>query len=181
LLALVGYGDCTRFQMLAQAPPVIITGRDGLHPTSIITDTVAPKRMQFEFSRGPSNKGWTDYIYSRTNQKLYVLSLEPEFDVRKRIIGINVVLRDIGTPKSDENLLNPPGKWHGLQPYSFMADDLTHGADKAVFGAHRTIDVRSRRLRVEIQIENVRITALPDGVNQIDTLNVSVSVDNLSL
>ena len=177
LVAMVACADSTySFQIVAQSTPV---WRDGLAPLRAIADAVVPKQMQPEFSRGVSNKLWTDFIYSRTNQKLYILSLEPEFDIGKRTIGINVVLRDVETAKTGKNLLNPPGRWHGLQPYSFMADDLLHGADKSIFGAHRTIAVRNRELFVEMRIENVRVKALPDGGNEIDNLKLWVSVGNV--
>jgi len=140
---------------------------------------IAPKQMLAEFSRGTSKKAWTDYIYSPANKKLYVLFLEPQVDVGNHIIGIDLLLRDAKKPKVDENLLNPPGPWHGLQPYSFMAIDLLHGAGGSAFGAHRTVRVRRRRLDVGIQILEVRVSALSNGGYQVDELKLSVQVDNV--
>jgi hypothetical protein len=146
----------------------------------IASARIVPKQMQAEFSRAASKKVWTDYIYSPTNKKLYVFSLEPQLDVGNHIIGIDLLLRDAERPKSDENLLNPPRPWHGLQPYSFMASDLLHGAGGSAFGAHRTIRVRGRGLDVGIQILVARISALPDGAYQIDELKLSVTADNMT-
>ena len=52
-------------------------------------------------------KGWTDHLDSRSNKKLYVLSLEPEVDVGNHVIGIDLVLRNAEEPNTDENLPSP--------------------------------------------------------------------------
>jgi hypothetical protein len=141
--------------------------------------SIAPKQMQAEFSREDSTKTWTDHLYSPSNRKLYVVSLEPEVNVAKHVIGVDLVLRNAEKPKTAENLLSPVGNWHGLQPYNFVATDLMHGADKSVFGACRSIKVINRKLNVVIRILDEKIRALPDGTQEIDVLKLAVSVDNL--
>jgi hypothetical protein len=142
---------------------------------------IAPKQMQAEFSRRVPKRIWTDNIVSATNKKLYIFSLEPQVDVDKHIIGVDLVLRDAEKSKTDENLnlLNPPGNWHGLQPYNFMASDLLHGAEQSAFGKNRNIRVASRRLAISIQIMGVRVSTLPNGTHEIDELRLSLSADNL--
>jgi hypothetical protein len=105
--------------------------------------------------------------------------MEPEADVGKHVIGVDLVLRNADEPKTDENLLSPPGNSHGLQPYNFVASDLLHGADRSVFGARRSIKVTSRKLNIVIQILDVKFRTLSDGTQEIDDLKLSVSVDNL--
>lgn len=134
--------------------------------------------MQAEFSQEAAKRMWTDYIYSSENKKLYSLSLKPEVDVGGHITGIDLILRDVGNPKVTENLLDPIGNWHGLQPYSFMANDLLHGADASAFGTRRIITVKGRGLDISIQILNVRVSALPDGTHEIDELKLSLAVHN---
>ena len=107
------------------------------------------------------------------------MSLEPEVNVAKQVIGVDLVLRNAENPKTDENLLRPAGNWHGLQPYNFVATDLMHGADKSVFSARRSIKVTSKKLTVLIQILDAKIRALPDGTHEIDDLKLAISVENL--
>jgi hypothetical protein len=140
---------------------------------------IAPKQMQAEFSRKDSTKTWTDYLYSRSNKKLYVFTLQPDLNAAKQVIGVDLVLRDARNPNTDDNLLSPAGNWHGLQQYNFVATDLKHGADKSVFGARRSIKVTRKKLTVVIQIQDEKIRALPDGTQEIDDLKLAVSVDNL--
>jgi hypothetical protein len=139
----------------------------------------APKQMQAEFSRENSTKPWTDHLYSPSNKKLYDLSLEPEVNGAKHVIGVDLVLRDTENPNTDGNLLRPARNWHGLQPYNFVATDLMHGAEKSVFGARRSIKVTSKRLNIVIQILDAKIRALPDGTHEFDDLKLAVSVENL--
>jgi hypothetical protein len=140
---------------------------------------IVPRRMQAQFSLERSSMLWTDSLYSPSKSNLYVLSLEPEVDVGKHVIGIDLVLRDAKKPKAGENLLNPSGKWHGLQPYSFTARDLLDGADRSAFGAHRTITVTSEGLDIRIHVLDVSVNTLLDGTHQIDKLSLSISAENL--
>jgi hypothetical protein len=140
---------------------------------------IAPKQMQAEFLRKDSKEMWTDYIYSSNGTELYVLSFEPQVDVGKRVIGIDLVLRDVKNSKKNENLLNPPDIWHGLQPYSFMAQDLLHGANESAFGRERSIAVRSRGLHFTVELLDAKVSASSDGAHQIDHLKLSISADNL--
>jgi hypothetical protein len=140
---------------------------------------IVPKQMHAEFSQTDSAKAWTDHLDSPANKKVYTLSLEPELDVAKHVIGVDLVLRDADDPKTNENLLSPATNWHGLQPYDFVASDLLNGADRSGFGARRSIKVTSRELDIEIQILDVKLRALPGGTQEIDELKLAVSADNL--
>jgi hypothetical protein len=150
-----------------------------LQEQAVSLERIAPKQMQAEFSQEDSTKAWTDHLYSPSNKKIYVLSLKPEVNLAKNVIGVDLVLRDAEKPKTDENLLSPAGIWHGLQPYNFVATDLILGADRSAFGARRSIKVRSRKLNVIIQILAAKIIASPDGTQEIDVLKLAISVDNL--
>ena len=139
---------------------------------------IVPKRMHAQFSQRDSAKTWTDHLDSPANKKVYTLSLEPDRDVGKHVIDVDLVLRDADEPKTNENLLSPAKNWHGLQPYNFVASDLLNGADRSVFGARRSIKITSRELDIEIQILGVKIGALPDGAHEIDELKLEISAHN---
>lgn len=145
----------------------------------IALSRIAPEQVEVEYSRGALTNGWMHYIYSAARKKLYVFSLEPQIDNAKHVIGIDVVLHDADKPNADENLLNPPGNWHGLQPYSFMASDLVNGPVKSAFGLHRIITVTNRGLNIGIRILDVKIGTLPDSAHEISELKLSLSADNL--
>src|SRR5277367_4792617 len=85
---------------------------------------IVPKQMHAQFSQTDSAKAWTDHLDSPANNKVYTLSLEPDLDVHKHVIGVDLVLRDADEPKTNDNLLSPVTNWHGLQPYDFVASDL---------------------------------------------------------
>jgi RHS repeat-associated protein len=72
-----------------------------------------------------------------------------ERNVKGSLVGVNLVLNDVGHLSADSNLLSPTGNWHGLQPYAFVASDLLKGPDNSTFGAHRTIEVKRKGLVVE--------------------------------
>jgi hypothetical protein len=141
--------------------------------------SIVPKQMHAQFSREDSTKVWTDHLNSPANKTIYTLSLEPDLDVGKHVIVVDLVLRDADAPRSNDNLLSPAKNWHGLQPYNFAASDLLHGADRSAFGARRSIKITSRELDIEIQIMDVKLRALPDGTQEIDELKLAVSADNL--
>src|ERR1700691_3397146 len=140
---------------------------------------IVPKQMLAQFSQGASTRAWAGQLYSPSKKKLYVLSLEPEVDVGKHVIGVDLFLRYAGEPKPGENLLSPAGNWQGLQPYNFVGSDLLHGSDRSVFGASRSIKVTSRELNIVIQILDVKVRTLSNGTQEIDDLKLSVSADNL--
>ena len=79
--------------------------------------------MHAQFSQRDSAKTWTDHLDSPANKKVYTLSLEPDRDVGKHVINVDLVLRDADEPKTNEKLLSPAKNWHGLQPYNFVASD----------------------------------------------------------
>ena len=141
--------------------------------------SITPTHLRLEFVRDAHKNGCTDYVYSTPKTRLYVLTLEPSFDRANHATGVDLVLRDVGKPKPDENLLEPSGNWHGLQPFNFVANDLLHGVDKSAFGALRDVDVKSRGLKIAIRVDSAHVAILPDGTNELDRLKLSLAVENL--
>jgi hypothetical protein len=140
---------------------------------------IVRKQMHAQFSEPDSARAWTDHLDSIANKKAYTLSLEPELDVGKHVVGVDLVLRDADEPKTSENLLSPSTNWHGLQPYNFVASDLLNGSDRSAFGSRRSIKITSRELDIEIQILDVTLRTLPDGTQEIGELKLAISADNL--
>jgi hypothetical protein len=94
-------------------------------------------------------------------------------------VGVDLVLNDLGHASPDSNLLSPTGNWHGLQPYTFIASDFVKGPDNSTFGAHRTIEIKSKELVMGINVLGVKVTSTSEGDAQIDDLTLELVVDNL--
>jgi len=102
-----------------------------------------------------------------------------ERNVTRSLVGINLVLNELGNADPSSNLLSPTGSWHGLQPYMFDASDFLKGPDNSTLGARRTIEVKSKNLVVVINVLNVKLASTPDSDPQIDDLALELMVDNL--
>jgi hypothetical protein len=87
----------------------------------------------------------------------YRLSLAPDVDIENRVIVIDLALDRIGSGKH-MNLLEPKGRWHGSQPFFFVASDFAPGArsypdrDLRIFNLSRL----GLRLRVEVVVADVK-------------------------
>jgi len=77
------------------------------------------------------------------------------------------------------NLLSAQKNWHGLQPYNFVGRDLAQGSGKSIFGSHRELKLEARKLLVQMDISNVKVSPLSNGDYQIDELEITVAVENL--
>ncbi len=153
---------------------------------SASAEPIISATMKVEFSREATTKRWSRQIESTAGKPAYFLKLRPEYAVGHYLIGISLVLQDARRIEGDSNLLRPSGDWHGLQPYNFMAEDLSHGPQHSAFGSHRTIINRERGIIVQIDILDARTSirhdknsAIPPDFPQLDELSLTVSVDNL--
>jgi hypothetical protein len=87
------------------------------------------------------------------------LFLLPEVDVAHQVVVIDLILQRIGSRSKDTNLLEPPGHWHGYQPFSFVASDFAPGAVRSPNPDLRVIDVR--KLRIQLQIKVIGVDVQP--------------------
>jgi hypothetical protein len=120
-------------------------------------------------------------IKSTDGHTIYVLSLEPDFDERHRVVTLEVVLRLAHDKGEAQNLLAPTGVWHGYQPYMFAGSDFALGPDKSVFGPRRTISVQRLGLVVRIVVSGVKVSptsGIPGLDEQLDSLDLQIEVDN---
>jgi len=140
---------------------------------------IIPKTIEACFSKDSGGKPWSGFIDHTTGEKAYILSLEPEYDVNKRLLGVELTLRHAGQPNNAPNLLNPTGNWHGLQAFDFNADDLVNGVSKSAFGARRAIPLEAIHIVLEVTILNAKVERAKNGIREINELKLSVAVKNL--
>jgi len=150
------------------------------------TEYVVPLSTHVRFSRRQAGPRWTQYVMSASGRPAYVLTLQPDYAVGRYLVGVDMVLRRISDQSEDDNLLSPPGNWHGLQPYNFMAWDLRSGADKSAFGGMRDIVIKRLGLAVRIEVEKAATSLgprhtppMPADYPELDELWLEVRVDNL--
>jgi hypothetical protein len=146
---------------------------------SATSEGISPLHAQAVFSRSSPGKAWSEFVRTTSGKKVYRLFFDPQRDVSGILVGVDLVLSD-SMHGPGLNLLNPPGNWHGLQPYDFVASDFLHGPNKSGFGAHRVISVDRKGIVVDIDVLDVKVSASPGGKTQIDTVNLSIDVQNLS-
>lgn len=121
---------------------------------------------------------WSDQIRDPSGKPLYDISLEPEYDVGGYLDGLNLVLRDVRRP-SEYNLLCPDDKCMGLQAFIIVGSDFTHGPEKSIYGAKRTMPVPGRNIVVTATILDAKVSPIPNRDDfQLDTLHLDVSAEN---
>lgn len=140
---------------------------------------ISPLHIKAAFSQSRSTNPWSTFVRSADGKRAYKLYFHLERNVKGSLVGINLVLNDVGHLSPDSNLLSPTGNWHGVQPYAFVASDLLKGPDKSAFGSRRKIEVKRRGLVVEISVLNAKVASTPEGDDQIDDLTLELAVDNL--
>jgi hypothetical protein len=132
------------------------------------------------FSSDHPGKCWSVPVKSEAGQTLYILSLEPDFDVWRHVVTLEMALRYPHAKADSRNLLDPTGKAHGLQSYDFAATDLMQGVDKSAFGKMRSIMLKELGLVLEITLLNAKVTPTPSGGYQIAELEAHVSMHHIN-
>ena len=121
-------------------------------------------------------------IRLRGGTTAYHLWLEPEKDADGRIYDLDLVLRpNAHGGKVIQNLLEPPGNWHGYQIFMFGAWDFAKGADKSIYGATRDFGNALTPLRVKATVINVSVVRTPaKSVSDYEmaSLDLRVEIDN---
>jgi hypothetical protein len=110
-------------------------------------------------SRQSGGNAWVGYVPDRDGRldRAYEFLLEPEYDVLGRLFGWDLLLFRLD--HRNENLLEPAGAWHGLQPFSLVARDFASGPSKSAFGDTRTIRVRGTKARVTIRVVDALVAS----------------------
>jgi len=139
---------------------------------------IVPLQTNATFSAQSPESRWSVPIKSTDGSTAYVLSLEPGFDIGHHIITLEPVLQRPGDTTDAPNLLEPTGRWHGLQAYDFAADDLAGGVQKSALGQKRTVSLKNMGLVIRIAILKAIIRPISAGSYQLDALDLQIAVDN---
>jgi hypothetical protein len=152
-----------------------------LLPSAAARAEIIPLRTRAVFSAESPKNRWSAAIKSPDGKTAYVLSLEPDFDVGRHVITLELVLRRLGAEADAPNLFDPTGKRHGLQAYDFAADDLAQEIKNSAFGEKRIVSLRRLGLVVRIDVSKAAVSPVSPGNYQLDALEIQIEVDNLNL
>jgi hypothetical protein len=139
---------------------------------------IIPVRTSVAFSAQSAESRWSVPIKSTKGSTVYILSLEPDFDVEHHIVTPELVLRRPDDKTDAANLLDPTGRRHGLQAYDFAADDLAQGVQKSAFGEKRTVSLKGLGLVVRLAVSKAAVRPISAGTYQLDALDLQIKVDN---
>ena len=114
----------------------------------------------------------------------YRLLLVPDFDVRKHVVVLDLVLKK-PEQANNTNLLDPTGKLHGYQPYVFPASDFVVGARKSTYGESRVIKLQKLGMEIHVKIVDVHVQPTPGGPRwrlgyQFDDLTLKIKAQRLA-
>jgi hypothetical protein len=96
--------------------------------------------------------------------RLFV-TLFPEKDTAGRIVVIDLLIKSHDNPQS-RNLLEPPGNWHGYQPFFFAASDFRQGAERSTYGRSRIVHLPRVGADALITVTDVAVTEAGCRVNE---------------
>lgn len=159
---------------------LLLVALSGLTSNAASKAKVVPFHAQVAFSGQSTERPWSAPLQSTDGRTLYVLSLEPDYEVGHQIEGLDLVLRYPRDRRKNSNLLAPVGIWHGLQNYMFPAGDFLQGVEKATFGKSRTISVKKLGLEIRVTILKASISQLTDGSPKLDGLELDIGVENIN-
>ncbi len=114
----------------------------------------------------------------------YALMFLPQRDFKGNIVSIDLVMHRPHAAPNARNLLEPEGRWHGLQDYNFNAIDFVDGPERSIMGPTRTIQIKNRKLSVSFTILKADVAPLTNKSSERDDyifkeLVVDVAIDNL--
>ena len=118
---------------------------------------------------------WSVPIKDTDGHVLYVLSLEPAFDVDGHVVTVELVMRRAGAKPDSPNLLR--GNLHLLQPIDFAASDLAHGVKNSAFGEKRTLSLPQFGLVLRIAVTGATVSLGSVAGYQLESLNLQIEVD----
>ena len=139
---------------------------------------IVPLRTSLTFSAQSAENRLSIPIKSTDGKTVYILSLEPDFDVGHHIVVLELVLRRPHDKTASPNRLDPTGMWHGYQPYIFGGRDFTQGVKKSLYGEKRTVSLNNLGLMVRITVSKATVSPVSGDDYQFDALELQIEVDN---
>ena len=127
------------FSRLSQPVFVVSLMTSGMLCNAAAKPRIIPVRTSVSFSSHSSKDRWSFPIKTTNGSTVYVLSLDQDFSIGNHLAVVTLVLHRFADKPGAQNLLDPPGIWHGIQPCDFVANNLAHGIQKSVFGEKRII------------------------------------------
>jgi len=123
-------------------------------------------------------------VKSANGSAAYRLMLLPQRDAKGDVIHIDLVMHRPNAASAARNILEPEGRWHGLQDFDFNAIDFLNGPERSTMGSVRTIKIKNRKLSVSFTISKTEIVSLTDKPSNPEDyafkeLAIDVAVDNL--
>ena len=124
----------------------------------------------------------TAVVKAADGKPLYRLVLRVDHTVDNLPTNLSLALERANAKPGADNLLEPPGNWHGYQPFFFAADDFKDGAEKSFHGVSREFCRDATGLETVITVKSVAVkpTPEPDTV-QFNSLVLEVKLQSGSL
>ncbi len=177
---------CRRLQRIGEGPWLKHAGFVALAFLLFIGNAraqILPLHGTLEYSAASGQ--WPGLTVKAANgSPSYVLTLQPQNDIKGNLVHIDLVLHRAGAKPDANNLLEPPGRWHGLQAYDFNASDFKNGPEQSIGGKTRTISIKSRKLRVTFSISSAEIvpvagSPIEGGEYAFKAFTVDADIENM--
>ena len=139
---------------------------------------IIPVRTSVSFPSHSAEDRWSFPIKTTDGSTVYVLLLDPDFSVGHHLAALTLVLHRFADKPDAQNLLDPPGIWHGIQPCDFVANDFAKGIQKSVFGEKRILPRKNLGLMVRIVVSKAIVSLISNDNYQLDGLDLQLEVDN---
>ncbi len=166
------------FSRLSQTVFVVSLMTLGVLCNAAASPRIISVRTSVSFPSHSSKDRWSFPIKTTDGSTVYVLSLDQDFSVGNHLAVVTLVLHRFGDKPGAQNLLDPPGIWHGIQPCDFVANDLAHGIQKSIFGEKRIITRKDLGLVVRIAASTATVSPTSNGDYQLDAITLQIEVDN---
>jgi len=121
---------------------------------------ISPVHAELRYPSNSHGEQGSIPVRKTSGQIAYALSLEPQTDAARHVIGLELVLHNAHAEKDGgDNLLYRSPLWHGYQSFIFAASDFVHGPEKSTYGRVRQFHLD--RLRIDVRLEVSAATVAP--------------------
>jgi hypothetical protein len=96
----------------------------------------------------------------------YRLRLDALPNVHGTITDLVLVVQRADAGADAPNLIDPPGNWHGYQPYTFAATDFKAGPEHSLFGGTRSVCRFNSGIRVGIVVKEAAVGMVAESTER---------------